>query len=132
VDVILCEGFKNESSIKKIEVAREEISKELLKDKVGGVIAVVSDFDIDNIKHFSFKEIKELCNFIIEHFNISNKPFFIDLFVNKRRIPLKRFVKDSLKNTVCGYVSALKFTENAEEIELKIKLKKPDKNNLDV
>ncbi len=123
VDLLLCEGFKHAKGIKKIEVARKEVSTELLKNKVDGVIAVVADFEIKGVKSFRFEDVSKICDFMIESLNLSSQESFsIDLFVNKRRIPLKRFVRDSLKNTVYGYVQSLKFTENAKEIELRIKL----------
>ncbi len=126
VDLVLCEGFKSASDVKKIEVARSLVSKELLKNKVGGVVAVVSDFYVEGVKNFRFDEIGRICDFIEESLqlpSLSNNDE-IYLLVNGKKIPLKRFVRDSLKGTICGYVSCLRFTENARDIEIYIRLKK--------
>ena len=125
VDLILCEGFKKAGDIKKIEIARKAVSMELIKDKVGGVIAVVSDFQVEGVKNFGFEDIEALCDFIEESLQITSikRTDEIYLLVNNRKIPLKRFVRDSLKGTICGYVASLRFTENAKDIQVIIKLK---------
>ena len=126
VDLVLCEGFKSANDVKKIEVARSPISKDLLKDSVNGVVAVVSDFDVQGIRNFRFHEIGSICDFIEESLQlpslINNDEIY--LFVNGRKIPLKRFVRDSFKGTICGYVGSLRFTENARDITILIRLKK--------
>ena len=122
-DLVIAEGFKGEKGVKKIEVARQDVSKRLLKDEVDGVVAVVSDFPVKGIRSFGHSDIHGLCDFIEAHFRLLQKKerFDIELFVDERRIPLKRFVRDSLMNTVAGYVSSLKFTEGAKSIEMRIR-----------
>jgi len=126
VDLVLCEGFKNATDIKKIEVVHSKIKEGLLKDKVNGVIAIVSDFEIDGIKNFRFEQVTKLCDFIEDtvQLPLKSKQDEIYLLVDGRRIPLKRFVRDSMKGTICGYVGSLRFTENAKNIEIFIKIKK--------
>ncbi|NPA94436.1 MAG: molybdopterin-guanine dinucleotide biosynthesis protein B [Thermodesulfobacteria bacterium] len=126
VDLVLCEGFKHAKDIKKIEVARSSISENLLKDETNGVIAVVSDFEVEGIRRFDFQEVERLCDFIEETLQLPEKmkQDEIHLLVNGRKIPMKRFVRDSLKGTICGYVASLRFTENAKDIEILIRLKK--------
>lgn len=124
VDLVIAEGFKNEEDVKKIEVARKNISHISLKEKTKGVIASVSDFPIGGIPNFSFDEVSKLTDFVEERLKLKElkQQTEITLFVNGRRIPLKKFVRDSLSNTVLGYISALKFTQNAREVILRIKL----------
>ncbi len=125
-DIVLCEGFKHAKDVKKIEVARSSISEGLIKDTTNGVIAIVSDFEVEGIKRFDFDEIEKLCDFIEDtlHLSAQKREDEVYLIVNNRRIPLKRFVRDSLKGTICGYVASLRFTENAKDIEVIIRLKK--------
>ena len=124
MDLVIAEGFKNEEDVKKIEVARKDISSELLKERVKGVMAVVADFPVEGVPNFSFHDTSKLSDFLEEKLKLKKlkEQGEISLFVNKRRIPLKKFVRDSLSKTVLGYISALKFTENARDIILKIKL----------
>ncbi len=126
VDLVICEGFKHANDIKKIEVARSDISTQLIKDNTSGVVAVVSDFDVKGVRHFSHKDITGLCDFIEDTYQLPQKKKMdeIALVVNGRKIPLKRFVRDSMKGTICGYVSSLRFTKGAREIQIFIKMKK--------
>ncbi len=126
LDLVICEGFKHAKDIKKIEVARSDISTQLIKESTNGVMAVVSDFDVQGVRHFSHEEVPVLCDFIEETFQLrqKKKKDEIALVVNGRKIPLKRFVRDSMKGTICGYVSSLRFTEGAEDIQIFIKMKK--------
>ncbi len=126
VDLVLCEGFKSATDVKKIEVARSSVSKDLLKDRIRGVVAVVSDFDVEGVRNFRFDQVSSLCDFMEESLQLPSlaKEDEIYLLVNGRKIPLKRFVRDSLKGTICGYVGSLRFTENARDINILIRLKR--------
>ncbi len=126
VDLVLCEGFKSADDIKKVEVARSAISTSLIRDNVKGVIAVVSDFEIRGLRRFGFDETGGLCDFIEEALQLSSTKAEddIQLIVDGKRIPMKRFVRESMKGTICGYVGSLRFTENARNIEIFIKIRK--------
>ncbi len=125
-DLVLCEGFKSANDVRKIEVARRSVSMELIKDKVDGVVAVVSDFKVEGVRRFGFHEVKALCDFIEETLQLHSmvREDEICLLVNGRKIPLKRFVRNSFKGTICGYVSSLRFTENARDVRIFIRLMK--------
>jgi molybdopterin-guanine dinucleotide biosynthesis protein B len=119
-DLVVCEGFKK-SPLPKIEVARKEISDKTLfeRGEIENVIAVVSDFPVKDIKNFSFEQSREVAELIEEEFLKSEREE-ISLFVNGKKIPMKFFVRNTLKGIIEGFIENLKGTENAEKIEIKI------------
>ena len=127
MDLVIAEGFKNAPGIPKIEVARKEVSTELLKDHVPGVIAVVSDFDVPGIRNLSIDDSRALAAFVKEHVTTGDPSMpSVSLFVNGRRVPLTYFVQNCLAHTLFGFIGSLRSTQGAEEIELKARLKKVD------
>jgi len=67
MDIVIGEGFKNAGNVPKIEVARLELSgtRGLLKDRVSGVVAGVSDFGVPGIVNFDFDQVPEVADFIV-------------------------------------------------------------------
>lgn len=124
VDVVIAEGFKNERHIAKIEVYRGD--KELLKEQVNGVVALVTEKDIPDEIVFRPDQQLHITDFIIQKYiNDSKLPDTeAVLFVNGKKVPMKGFVQDALAGTVQGFVSSLKRTENPHTMEIIIKLKK--------
>lgn len=122
VDIVIAEGFKDERHISKIEVSRSD--GELLKDRVNGVVAVVTDRSLPEIPVFRPDQAKEIAEFIVREFitNAERPDTEAVLFVNGKKIPMKGFVQDALAGTVHGFVKSLKKTENTESIELRIKI----------
>ncbi len=122
-DIVICEGFKK-SSLPKIEVARREISSKTLFEsgEIENVIAVVSDFKVEGVKNFSFEQYREVADLIEEKF-LKSEDEDVDLFVNGKKVPMKFFVRNTLKGIVKGYIKNLKGTENARKIEIKIEIK---------
>ena len=65
VDIVLGEGFKHDASIPKIEVARKDLQMEgLLKDRLAGVVAIITDMDVTGVRVFRFSQTEQLCDFI--------------------------------------------------------------------
>ncbi|OKY74101.1 MAG: molybdopterin-guanine dinucleotide biosynthesis protein B [Desulfobulbaceae bacterium DB1] len=128
-DIVIGEGFKQADRVAKIEVARNH--DQLLRDTVTGVIAVVTDQDIAGDSVFRPHQSREIAAFIEKRFlrNGRNGAEEVSLLVNGSRIPLKNFVQRSLAGTVAGFVKSLKLTENAREIEIRIKLNDSDGDN---
>ncbi len=122
MDIIIAEGFKQARKIAKIEVTTG--SDRLLRDKVNGVIAVVSDAPVSGSYIFRRNESRLIADFIEKRFlrDQSDHTEKIVLLVNGRKVVLKDFVQDALAGTVAGFVDSLKSTEDASEIELRIKL----------
>jgi molybdopterin-guanine dinucleotide biosynthesis protein B len=124
MDIVIAEGFKNARRIAKIEVCTDENS--LLRERVSGVIAVVSDGDVSGDHIFRREEGRAIADFIEKRFLRSDNQHNekVVLLVNGRKVVLKEFVQDALAGTVEGFIHSLKATEECQEIELRIKLRK--------
>lgn len=122
VDIVIGEGFKQTRHVAKIEVFRS--SDQRLQDRVNGVIAVATDQDIAGDYVFRLHESREIASFIEKRFlqDARRGAERAALLVNGNKIPLKDFIQEALAGTVAGFVKSLKFTENVQEIELRIKL----------
>ena len=125
VDIVIGEGFKGARRVSKIEVVRDP--NQMLRNEVHGVIAVATDLDIADDYVFRLDQAKEIASFIRKRFlKDGEKPFdMVSLLVNGKKIPLKGFVQEALAGTVAGFVKSLKFSDDAAEIELRIKLVPP-------
>ncbi len=123
VDLIIAEGYKR-TTLPKIEVHRDEISKELLCLPQENLIALVSDTKrLPQVPTVKWDEIEKLAD-IIEEKVIKPYPVNdIELEVNGKTIPLKPFVADMLSGMLFGSVSALKNCEDAREISIKVRKK---------
>lgn len=122
-DIVIGEGFKHARKVPKIEVQRNK--EQNLRGEVHGVIALATDFDVAGDYIFRLSESEEIALFIEKRFlqDKNRRPEKAALLVDGRKIPLKDFVQDCLAGTVNGFVDALKLTDDASEIELRIKLK---------
>lgn len=122
-DIIIGEGFKHARKVPKIEVVSNK--EQNLRDEVHGVVAVATDLDISCDYLFKMGESMEIALFIEKRYlqGKNKRSEKAALLVDGRKIPLKDFVQECLLGTVCGFVDSLKLTDDAEEIELRIKLK---------
>ncbi len=120
VDLIISEGYKKDRH-PKIEISRKEVSETLLSTPEEGLIAVVSDnyFDI-GVPVFGLNEVDRVADFIEKRFLKEKVSEDVMLRVNDRPIPLTPFVKSILKETLRGFLSALKGCENIKEVEIKL------------
>ena len=112
-DIVVCEGFKS-SDVPKIEVTRKDLNQPLLFGEVEGIIAVVSDYPVEGVKNFSFDEVEDLTSFIEDTFMKRREDQFpdeVELFVNGRRVPIKHYVKETLREVLFGFVKPLKGVE---------------------
>ena len=121
-DIVIGEGFKNERHIAKIEVSRG--SGDLLRDKVNGVVAIITDQPVAGENVFRPDQAEAVTDFIVNSYLAADRETQTVLYVNNRRVPLKGFVQDALAGTVCGFLQTLKQTEAMQDIDLKIRLKK--------
>jgi molybdopterin-guanine dinucleotide biosynthesis protein B len=124
-DIVIGEGFKGARRVSKIEVVRDP--NQLLRNEVHGVIAVATDLDIAGDYVFRLDQSKEIASFIRKRFLKDGEKAQdkVSLLINGNKVPLKGFVQDALAGTVAGFVKSLKFSDDAEEIELRIKLARP-------
>ncbi len=126
MDMVIGEGFKNAEGVDKIEVAGSKSSQNL-RDTVSGVIAVISSRPAAGCHLFRPEETREVADFLEERYILAARELpSASLIVNGRNIPLTGFVQDCLAGTVAGFISSLKHTEEATEIEVSVKI--PEKN----
>ncbi|MBU4261877.1 MAG: molybdopterin-guanine dinucleotide biosynthesis protein B [Proteobacteria bacterium] len=125
VDIVIGEGFKTADNVAKIEVIRD--AGELLRNKVTGVIAVATDQNIAGDYIFQLNESRAIASFIEKRFllDAGKKEENVSLLVNGAPISLKEFEQDTLTETVSNFVQSLNVSDDAQEIELRIKLKRP-------
>jgi len=123
VDIVIGEGFKTAAQVAKIEVVRDP--KQRLREVVDGVIAVVTDQEINHERLFNLDDSQAVAGFIKNRFLADAPPEGPQkavLWVNGHKIPLKEFVQEALTETVAGFVKSLNGTADAKEIELHINL----------
>ena len=118
VDLLISEGYKKDVQ-PKIEVFRKEKHKKLLCTKKDNLVAIVSDrkFNV-GIPCFQLDDMKGLSNFIEKEFIKSRKEEEIVLRVDGKSIPMTPFVKDFIRKTVKGMLSALRGCETSNHIEI--------------
>jgi len=125
MDLVVGEGFKDERQVAKIEVTRG--NSELLRDRVTGVIAVVTDRTISGDYIFRLDESREVADFIEKRL-LKKKETDREqttLLVNGRQVIMKEFVQQALSGTVQGFVNSLKMHhDDIREIELRIRIEK--------
>jgi len=120
VDIILAEGFSNLKNVPKIEIARADVCADL-SQQPNGVKAIVADFPTSFEPQYAYTQTKELARFISNNFMRLGEEHCIDVFADGKRLPLKNFVKLSLRGTLLGFLESLKFTDNVGIFEIKIK-----------
>jgi molybdopterin-guanine dinucleotide biosynthesis adapter protein len=121
VDVILTEGFKHGSAMK-IEVHRKEQGKELIVPP-DQLLAVVTDEPL-NIKtpQFNPDDIDGLTQFIEKWLSEQTKDE-IEMVANGVLIPLNKFVKKFIIETLVGMVSSLKGTDEIKSLRISLRRK---------
>ncbi len=123
-DLIIGEGFKHATGIPKIEVTRAAVSKEPVRDMVAGVKAVVSDYEILFDKVFKAEEITEISDFIEDRFlRGRKKEDEVCLFVNGKEIRMNKFVRNSFKGVILGFVNCLKFIRSIKDLDIRIRIR---------
>jgi molybdopterin-guanine dinucleotide biosynthesis adapter protein len=120
VDLLLSEGYKKDVQ-PKIEVFRKEKHKKLLCTKKDNLVAIVSNrkFNV-GVPCFHLEDMKGLSNFIEKEFLKSKKEKEVTLRVDGKPIPMTPFVKDFIRETIKGMLSALRGCETSKCIEIHI------------
>ncbi|MBI5556428.1 MAG: molybdopterin-guanine dinucleotide biosynthesis protein B [Deltaproteobacteria bacterium] len=124
VDIIIGEGFTEARRISKIEVVLDK--NQMLRNEVHGVIAVATNLDIAGEYVFRLDQAQEIAAFIRKRFLKDGRKTSssVSLLVNGNNIPLKPFVQEVLAGTLVGFIDSLKFSADASEIDIRIKLDK--------
>ncbi|MBU0567780.1 molybdopterin-guanine dinucleotide biosynthesis protein B [bacterium] len=121
LDIVLAEGFKD-SKLPKIEVLRSEVSDEPLSTKENGLVALVSDKEIDpGVPVFGLDDYEGLADFLEDYIK-EGSGSGIELRVDGKEIALKSFAAEIIKEIIRGMISTLNgVPEKPESIEIKIK-----------
>lgn len=107
-DFVLVEGFKNAKGINKIELIKKGKSQ---KPQVKESIALISDIPLKTGKKvFHPNDLDGITDLLEKLFKDREK--YIKLKVNDREISLNSFVRKALKNTLLGFISALRRDED--------------------
>ncbi len=120
VDLILSEGYKRDVQ-PKIEVFRKEKHKKLLCTMKDNLVAIVSNnkFNV-GVPCFHLEDMKGLSSFIEKEFLKLKREDVVSLRVDEKIIPMTPFVKDFIKKTIKGMLSALRGCEKSKHIEIYI------------
>ncbi|SMO46107.1 molybdopterin-guanine dinucleotide biosynthesis protein B [Balnearium lithotrophicum] len=113
-DIVVCEGFKN-ADVPKIEVLKKENSEKPLFKKVENVIAVISDFPVEEgIRRFNRNDYDKVAKFLIENFIEKGTEGFeneVELFINGKKIPIKYYDGETLREILNSFIKPLKGIE---------------------
>ena len=104
-DIILCEGFKH-ADVPKIEVHFKP--NEPLLEGITKIMAIVTNETLNTkMRRFSFDDIEGIADLLEKGF-IKPEASRLDLYINDIHVPLKRFPRQLISQTVLGAVSSLK------------------------
>lgn len=114
-DIVLVEGFKGDQSIRKIEVLKKGISKNI-ETRPNELFAVVSDFDVVTEKPvFQPEQIDGIAELI--RGSVSRRKSTTTLHIDGISIPMNDFVQKILSNAILGMIRSLEgIKENPEQI----------------
>jgi molybdopterin-guanine dinucleotide biosynthesis protein B len=120
VDIVIAEGFEDDHHIAKIEVSRD--GRDLLRNQVKRVIGVVSDRQVTGNSVFRCDDSRKIAGFIENRLLLKPKPEQTVLFINGKKIALNGFIQKILAGAVVGLVDTLKTKEDANNIELCVRI----------
>ena len=118
-DFVFVEGYHQLRGIKKINLLRKDISRNIIVEE-DELLCLVTDFNI-NTAHvwFKFEDIDRIYRFIIDDAAKERKD--VILSVNNRNIKLNPFVKTLVRNLIKGIVKSLKLPdENITSINISL------------
>lgn len=114
-DIVLAEGFKQESAAK-IEVHRRESGLPL--SGIENLIAIVTDEPLDSAaRQLSLEDITALADFLEEKF-IKPQSRRLSLYVNGLPVPLSEFPRSLFQNLLLALVTSLKGVGAVKNIKL--------------
>jgi len=117
-DVLLLEGFKSmvgsRPDVPKVAVVkRPEEAKDIeAEGRLRPILAFVGPGKAEGLgaPYFSFSELGELAEFILERFKPGEKPSVL-LFFNAKQVPMNDFVRKVLRSLILAFMSCLKGVE---------------------
>ncbi len=122
-DIILAEGFKG-SHFPKVEVFRKEIedSPVCSNPERDNLIAIFGDIPEGiNVRHFGWKDIHPLVDFIEERYLKSRKAKAVSVLVDGKSLPMNDFVERIVGETIEGLLKSLRGWKNPDQVVISIK-----------
>jgi molybdopterin-guanine dinucleotide biosynthesis protein B len=121
VDIVLVEGGRRDSELKKIELLRKDVS-EKVETSPDERLGVVSDFEISvDTPVFQRDQIAEIADLVESH--RESRSSRVHLETDGISVPIKGFVQDIFEKTNLGLISTLKgVRRNPRHITLTIDL----------
>lgn len=122
VDLILTEGFKQESELK-IEIRRGPNNDELLSPK-SQLLFIAGDIDkigpeFNEIRVIDLNDPKTMVD-IIEQELLSRDLPQVSLYADGKKIPLNKIMKPMVLNTFLGLIASLKGVDNPQDVRLRV------------
>jgi molybdopterin-guanine dinucleotide biosynthesis protein B len=117
-DLIVVEGFKY-AEIPKVAVVAESV--DVLKQTENVVAVVCRDVKPEGYPAFTFDEIEDLGEFLLENGVLKPPGESCVLLVDGKPVPMNEFVRSSLAGVVRGFIATLRDVESPSTIHLTIK-----------
>mgnify|MGYP005846421515 CR=1 FL=1 len=122
VDIVLTEGYKRGDK-PKIEVSRRELGGELLCSEEE-LLAVASDqrFPLD-VPQFDLDDAAGVVDLLVRQIIEPARGRRVEILVDGKALPLKPFVAEMFAGSIEGMLAALRGTEGAREVTLRVRLR---------
>ncbi len=121
-DIVVCLGVEG-PDLPRFELLDRSKGLDCLENRKN-VIGVVSDKGFEGIRTFPLDRPEELVNFIEDKFIKRREDSFpdeVELFVNGRRVPMKHYVKETLREILFGFIKPLKGIDYpVEKLDIRI------------
>jgi molybdopterin-guanine dinucleotide biosynthesis protein B len=128
-DLVLTEGFKR-GPFPKLEVARRELSTELISTPAEGLVAVAADFDTGApVPRFALEDTEAIADFLEKTAmaHADKGDWAVSLRADGKEVPLNAFVRDALAGVLEGFLSALKgVPDSPSRLEIVMKREEED------
>jgi molybdopterin-guanine dinucleotide biosynthesis protein B len=129
-DLVVLEGFKQVAGVPRIEVVGKSSPEGPLYRKNKGIEAVVSDEKITDLLPgqvwFQTGQTNDIALFIEKTYIEPSIHSDLRLYVNGKPVDATRFVTSALTGTITGFLTSLRGTEGAEQVDISFRLSRPD------
>ncbi|MHB1417195.1 MAG: molybdopterin-guanine dinucleotide biosynthesis protein B [Chloroflexota bacterium] len=121
MDIVITEGYKRGDK-PKIEVSRQERGSELLCS-AEELLAIASDqyFPL-NVPQFGLDDAAGVVDLLVEKIIVPAQGRRVEVIVDGKALPLKPFVAEMFAGSIAGMLAALRGTEGAKEVTVRVRL----------
>jgi len=125
-DIVLVEGGRKATGLKKIEVLRKGIS-ESMECPQNELLFVVADLDVETDRPVYHQDnVEGIANFLGQ--NLCHRETLVSLNIEGHPVPVNPFVQKILEGAILGIISSLKgVKDHPQNISLTIKREKSEK-----